>query len=118
MSLISDIADSTISLIGTGIVKRMLHSIGAVQSFSFDSRKKEVAVTIILRDEEEPTEIRLCRYRVTEPDGVLKIRFEKIVTSKAWLTAAAEKFFIGRDLDVPEHFVMEVKAIFGEPHKS
>jgi hypothetical protein len=118
VSFISEIADSTISLIGSGIVKRVLHPVGEVQSFSFHSRMKEVEIRIILRGEEETTEIRLCRYRVTEPDGVLKIRFEKIETSKEWLTAAGEKFLIGRDLEVPEQYAMEVKAIFGEPRKS
>jgi hypothetical protein len=118
VSLISDIADSTISLIGTGIVKRMLHSLGDVQSFSFNSHKKEVGIHIILKGEEETTEIRLCHYRVTEPDGVLQIRFEKIETSKEWLTAAGEKFIAGRDLDVPPQYAMEVKAIFGDPRKS
>jgi hypothetical protein len=118
VSLISDIADSTISLIGSGIVKRVLHAIGDVQSFTFDSRMKEVAVRIVLRGEEETTEIRLCRYHITEPEGVLKIRFEKIETTKEWLTAAAEKFFTGRDIEVPEQYAMEVKAIFGEPRRT
>ena len=114
MSLITYIADSTISLFGTGIVKRMLHTIGDVRTFKFDSRKSEVMITIVLKGEAEITSVRLGSYSIKEENGGLKIRFETIVTSKEWLTAAGDTYFKGRYFDVPERYAMEVKAVFGD----
>jgi hypothetical protein len=118
MSLITSITDSTLSLIGEGIATRMFRPLGDVVSFSFSSEKKEVAIGIKLTGDREVTEIRLGRYYVTEADGVLKIRFNEIVTTTAWLTEVGEKFFRGRTMDVPPELAIEVKAIFGEPEES
>ena len=110
--------DSTLSLIGEGIATRLLRPLGKVVSFSFSSGRKEVTIGIRLRGEQEVTEMRLGQYYVSEDDGVLKIRFDEIVTTTAWLTEAAEKSFRGRALVVPPELALEAKALFGEPEKS
>ncbi len=104
-------------MFGTGVVKRMLHALGDVTAFTFISEKKEIAIEIVLKGESEPTTLRLCHYRLTEEDGILKVRFDKIVSSKEWMTAAGEQYFNGRNLDVPKEYTLEVRALFGEPRK-
>jgi hypothetical protein len=114
MSLISSITDSTISIIGKGIAKRMLHTIGDVTFFSYDSLRREVVLHITFIGEEDSTSIVLGDYVMKEAGGIVQLRFDRITTSTEWLNAAAEKFFRGRYLEVPEKFALEVKAIFGD----
>jgi hypothetical protein len=114
MSLITSITDSTITIIGKGIAKRMLHTIGDITFFSFDSVRREVVLHITFIGEDDSTSIVLGDYAMKETGGIVQLRFDRITTSKEWLNAAAEKFFKGRYLDVPEQFALEVKAIFGD----
>ncbi|MGE5315055.1 MAG: hypothetical protein ACM3Q4_10205 [Acidobacteriota bacterium] len=113
MTLIASIADSTITVIGKGIAKRVLHPMGDVTAFTYSSVKHEVTIEITLLGEEESTTILLGDYSVREEGGITQLKFERIDTSKPWLNAAADRFFRGRYMDVPAAFAAEVKAIFG-----
>lgn len=115
VSLISSIADSTISLVGTGIVKRLLHEVGDVTVFSFMSEERTLSIGIILKGEAETTTITLCGYHLSERDGCLWIRFDEIITTKPWLTAVGEQFYKGYDVHVPKQFELEARMVFGDP---
>jgi hypothetical protein len=66
-----------------------------------DLKTNNAFIKVELAGEVEPVEITIDSFKLSDN----KLFIHSLTTSKRWLTIVAEKFIIGKELDVPESVV-------------
>jgi hypothetical protein len=96
--------DATVAFTARVAVNTQLRGIGKVTELSIDTKSKSVRLRVELAGEQEPIEVHVTRYRLSNDGAEAEVRLtiEEATASREWLTIVLQEFVIGQSFAVPE----------------
>ena len=91
------------------ILQSRLKGTAAMLDLKVDSKNRRISCTIELAGESSPITVTLIQYELVEEAGGSFLRFDKIETSREWLTVLAGTALSSHRLPIPPRYVGLVK---------
>ncbi|MDP2506244.1 MULTISPECIES: hypothetical protein [unclassified Oceanobacter] len=95
----------------TALIEKKLVGAGAVEHIELDKQQRNIQVTLLLEGETESVRICLEGYRLETKDGRTRIAFERIITSRRWLSMLLHEYGQGMSFPVPSKYASMVSLI-------
>ena len=92
-------------------INTKLRSIGQMTELFIDTQNKRVRVRLELLGENEPIDVEILRYCLTEKGENTCITIEEVTSSREWLTVALREFVVGQDLAIPAKAAAVLKLL-------
>ena len=94
--------DAAVALTARVAVNTQLRGIGEVTELSIDTKSKSVRLRLELAGEQEPIEVHVTKYRLSNDGAELRLTIEEATASREWLTIALQEFVVGQGFAIPE----------------
>ncbi|MDP2609824.1 MULTISPECIES: hypothetical protein [unclassified Oceanobacter] len=95
----------------TALIEKKLVGAGAVEHIELDKQQRNIQVTLLLEGETESVRICLEGYRLETKNGRTHIAFERIITSRRWLSMLLHEYGQGMSFPVPSKYASMVSLI-------
>lgn len=109
------IKDSLISYIISRILSAEIEDYGEMVSFSIDSKDKNMTIELLLKGENETTEMRIGPYSLLDEGSKTYVAFDEIRTSKEWLTILVNKYLLRflpeKRIEIPTYYCKLAKLV-------
>jgi hypothetical protein len=85
-------------------LQKLIIDFGKIADFQIDSRKRTIVVSLLLYGEPRPIGITITDYRIENSDSHMFFIIRKISSTRAWVTALANKYPEKLRIELPEQF--------------
>ena len=82
-------------------INREIESFGKVSDLAIDTSRKTLRAELDLKGEPSPISIEVAAYELSETNGVVRITFHNVTTSREWITGVLNKYIVGRPFSLP-----------------
>ncbi len=83
-------------------INREIEAFGVVRQLTINTSKKTMRVELDLKGEPAPISVDIASYELSEKDGVLRVVFQELNTSREWISAVLKKYVVGRAFPLPK----------------
>jgi len=80
----------------------LLKPYGQATSLRLNSSEKSAAITLVLKGETQPVEIKIGKYELIPEAGKVYLILRDVTTSREWLTTLAQDHLVGKKFELPE----------------
>jgi hypothetical protein len=102
MGFLSDSRDRFIETMALPILNRsFLAPYGHARELRINSSKRTAEILVDLKGEPEPLRLVIEKYEFSQRDNSTYVTIHGVETSREWLTTLAQRFLIGKPLEVP-----------------
>jgi hypothetical protein len=107
-SKIIKIANSVDTFITRGAITRSLinsqiKEYGEVIDLKIDNQAKTISLSVLLKGENSPINVKIEEYELKQDSGKSKITVKSANAERAWLNAALQNFVVGKSFKVPKN---------------
>lgn len=84
---------------------------GEMLKFDLDSKRKTIEVSIILKGEKEPLDIKVNSYELMIEDEKHYLVANDIVTSREWINTVASQYLSGQRFEIPAEYAKMLQLV-------
>ena len=92
-------------------VEYKLKGAGKIVQCTIDSTTKSIGLTLWLKGEKEPLDVRIGRYELTNKDGLSSVTLYDISTSRKWIDVVAKEYIEGKPFAIPPHIAKVLQLV-------
>jgi len=104
VSILSKVAKGLNYVTGSASTKfainRLIEDYGKIIELAIDGRNKKVIISILLRGETLPIEVRIDEYEIIKTDLSTSVIVKNASSDKVWLNAILKNVIVGKPWDV------------------
>ncbi len=111
MGFLHTLKDKGLSFGAEIFLKKKLEDYGEMLNFNIDTAEKKINLTIDLKGEEKPLEVKVNKFEVLNKNGDTFIIVKDAETSKEWMTVLVKQYFLNKEIKVPGKMEPLLKVI-------
>ncbi len=91
---------------------KKLKGVAQLNDYSYNSEERKLYTQMILDGEEEPIDVFLDGFTILVDEGIYKLVFQQVRSSRSWLDALLNKVLLSRAWKIPESKIGLVEEFF------
>jgi len=111
MGFTSWVKDKAIGSLLKAFANNVVSDFGRIENIDLDSENKKIILLVWLKGEKEIISLEVTKYEVVKSNNKNYIHLHNISASREWIEVAINKYFIERQIEIPEQFAGVIKIL-------
>ncbi len=91
---------------------KKLKGVAQLRDYSYNSEERKLHTQMVLDGEEESVDVFLEGFTILVDEGIYKLVFQQVRSSRSWLDALLNKVLLSREWKIPESKIGLVQELF------
>lgn len=109
--MFSSLKDKALSKSLETIINLKIKEYGEMLKLNLDSKEKSIEFEIMLKGEQEPLQVYVSNYVISEEDGKYYLYAEDIKTSREWINIVAENYLKDQKIELTEKIAKTLQIL-------
>lgn len=111
MGLFGSMKDNFSSAAAEKFIAQYIEKYGKLTNFKINSTEKKIVISVILKGEVSPIDIKIGEYILTSSGGKEYITAKSVSASREWLEMALNDYFKGKPIEIPSQYAGMIKKV-------